>query len=306
MLMMRMPRLSAIAVAVVLLGLTGCTPDEDAEVPAPGAGMPAAVATPSDAEQAQAALETFKSCVAGAEAGAPGPPCMEAASTLARLGGPPFEAALRMLDDPGVSPHGKVLIVDAFQRNVHPLAYDLLKKMTVPEKDPMTRVCATALLASVPDVNLVEFLIPLTDDSDPKVSFTALVGVATAAQEGSEFRKRLKDLYSAPDSMPNMREHIAAAISKNPFNEDEPLLITALNDGDLRMEVRRDVAAALGRVGGEAAATALMNAEDVPGAPADYRAAIDLSITVIKERLRVQSGGGGDTIPIEIKDAPTE
>jgi HEAT repeat protein len=228
--------------------------------------------------------------------------CSAAAATLARAGGPPLEQALAKLDDPTTSPHGKVMIVEGFNGRLNSYAAAILKGMTAPGKDETTRACATALLSSIPDLDLLQFLIPLTSDSNPQVKFSALLGVASAAMEGSEFRKQLADLYAAPDTNANMKEHIVAVFSKNPYKTDVPILVTAVQDRALNPDVRRDAAIALGRVGDQAAMDALMNIE--PAAGAELRTAVDLSIAAIKERSQAEMGE--DSVNMTVKLPPAE
>lgn len=229
------------------------------------------------------------------------PACLDAAATLAQHGGAPLEATLRKLDDPNLSPHGKVMIVEGFKSRLDESSYDILKPLTATGKDEMTRLCATALLASIPDASLMPFLIPLADDPNPKLSFTALLGIAPGAQEGSEYRSRLKSKFSAPETTPNMREHVIGAIGQNPYPEDEELLIRGFQDTELNVEMRALAVTSLGRIGGEAALEALM-AADLTDAPATFSDTVSLSVAALKERLYPDD----NAIEIEIKTRPGE
>lgn len=306
---MRASKFFYIVAAIAVLHIASCTPSEPAATdetasptapPATAAPDAAPVPSPDDTAEAEAAYTAFEQCIAEAERRLNDTACMDAAATLARFGGPPLENTLKRLDEPGLAPHGKLMIVEGFKGKLNHYVYGMLTAMTAPEKEAMTRLSATALLASIPDPNLVATLIELSNDPNEKLSFTALVGLATMAQEGSEFRKRLVDRYDDLADNPNMREHVIAAIAQNPYQDDETLLITGLQDSALGTGVRREAATALGRIGGEDALSALLAVQD-DRAPQDFREAVELSIIVIRERM---AAGDDDTVKIEIMEEP--
>lgn len=275
----------------------GCTPTEDdAVLPGQEAAETPQAPSPEDIAKAEAAEVTFADCVANAQSRMEDAACREAAETLARYGGPPLEHTLRKLDDPNVDPYGKLIIVEAFKGKVNPMTHELLVSMTAADKDPMTRRSATALLASAPTVDTVTHLITLSSDPDPKLSFTALLGIVPGTQEDSEFRKRFVELYSNPETQPNMQEHIVATISQYAYAADEPVLIDAIQNDKLSPAVREAAAAALGRVGGVAAVEPLKRAQQNRNVSTEFLDAVTLSLTAIEERLEAE---GGLVTPLE-------
>jgi HEAT repeat protein len=298
-------RLSRVILCVGLAALGACGPREPEVAEAPADPARDLATEGVQVAEGEAILAKWQDCVAEAQERMGDPACKEYAFLLAQVGGPPLQAALEQLDDPDVSPHGRVLIVDGFHSRLNHYASDVLKPMTA-SGDEMVRACATALLATIPDPELVPFLIPLTEDANPQVRFTALLGVAAGAPEDSPFRAQLKELYDAPSTQANMKEHIVSVFSKHPFASDAALLIAAIQDRELAPDVRRDAAVALGRVGDRTAIAPLLASLGEEASP-EYRDAVELSVAVIKER----TGPADETqVPIyvltEPPDAPTE
>jgi HEAT repeat protein len=267
---------------------------------APGA----APETDTRAEAGAAALAAWQECVAAAESRMGESSCMDSAAALASIGGPPLEQALSQLDDESTSPHGKVMIVEGFKGKLNTFAVTTLKAMTASDKDDTTRACATALLASIPDPELAGTLTELAADANPQVKFSALLGLASTTSDGSESRTQLAEMYFAPESSPNMKEHIVGVFSRTPSKSEARVLVDAVQNDAIQIDVRYDAAIALGRVGDETALAALEAID--PNAPTRFRDAVDLAIAAIRGRM--ESGMDGDILPMIVElpkpDAP--
>lgn len=200
---------------------------------------------------------------------------------LAFTGPGALDPLIDVLADPESSPYAKVLTVQC----VAPyMSYEYLGKLTPlaqQENDVTTRACAVALIGQFNHADVVPILRESLDDSERRVWFSAVLGLAHNGDTSSQQRRI--ELYAAPETVATEKVQIIESILGNARVEDVAVLAMALADVAKMAPLHKGIAQALGRVGNAEALDSLRQAQE--SGDETLREIAQSAIAAIEERM---------------------
>lgn len=261
-----------ISPALLVIVAAGCIPTADE----PKIKIPGGTAK-SEADL----VEAWKQAAANPEAARATGEHFEIANELKLRSEHALDPILDFMADPNTPAESKVFTVESLGAVIPGTYVPRLKEMAAPGGDETVRACATMLLAYIRNEEAIEALRPLAADPEPRVQFSAKLGLARAGDE--DIRSELLDFYHSGNATKDHRVEIVLVLLDSPRPSDKPVLIHALEDKEFADDIKIASLIVLERHG---------TAEDIPELERikstqtdDYvLAMIDTAIQAIRER----------------------
>lgn len=168
------------------------------------------------------------------------------------------DALIPMLDivaDDSYSPAARVVTADRLKYHAHPRMVPRLKELATGEFDNTTRACATFLLGLIPTEETTALLRELEQSDEPRIRFSAILGLANAGDEDA--LAQLREKYAEQDLDVEYRRELVNFFAFKGKEEDVEILSNAVLREELTVFQRALVAASLADIGDPAAIPAL-------------------------------------------------
>ena len=175
------------------------------------------------------------------------PRAFEIAAILSQQSPEALRPLIEALADSQDDPYKMVFVVQSLEQFMTMGHRDYLVNL-LDSDDGTLRASAARLLASIPDDAVREDLRPLLQDEDPRVQFSARLGLA---RWEPEIRSALLDGYDDPERTESEKWQIAGIVLGSPTEGDVQGLAAIVADPDTSSFHRVQAAANLGRMGDE-------------------------------------------------------
>lgn len=159
------------------------------------------------------------------------------------------KAILKSIDDPAVSPEGKVFAALSLAPFIQKDSREYLVPLTAPGKEATTRTCATHLLAVMANAENESLFRSLLEDPERRVRMAARLGLLR--MNAKDAHNLMAKSYDAPDASQNDKNNIVQYLTQQASKEDAPLLNRALANPDTAPSLLIPIARALARQGDE-------------------------------------------------------
>ena len=269
--------LAAFALALLPVACSSPEPPPDAPAAPPPATPESAAMTNEEllARWQELAKSAAKETMNSQEA-------VEIAAKLAQSDLAALNPILDVLADPGASPYAKVMAVASLTPIVNPGMTERLVALTKAESDATGRACATQLLTGIDGENIDAVLEGLSTDTERRVSFAAMRGLASRGSEKG--RQALAALWDQPDTTAAERNEIVMALSARFSKAQIVVFEKAVVDSTLDELPRLVATTVLQQVGGQSAIEPLTACAE-KDASEQVRASAKGAIKAIHDRL---------------------
>lgn len=269
------------AVVLIAILLSACSPDsEQVDTSAPVVEAPPVLAPPVDTLSEADLVSEWLAMAKEPEAYIGNQRPLAICIQLDSMHPTALVPIVELLGQPDTSDTTKIFVLQNinFHMDMDYLPYIL--PLLVSEF-PTTRSCATTLLGTVPDESVIEPLLRMKQDSDSRVAFSALSGLALHGEE--PYRRDFVQYYLSPEVTISQRREIVRIIMHDPRPEDEFIISAILMASDTPPTVRHLLVMTLGNMGTESSIKAIHYSTSLDPSE-EYRTLVDTTVAVIQER----------------------
>ena len=278
-----------VSLAVIALSF-GCIPSEPPEeelppLPPPQEQAAAPTSSPRAPVDVPALQEEWLALAEAQNDAAWNPRAFEIAAILSQQGPDALRPLIETIAMSQDDPYKMVFAVQSLEQFMTMAHRDYLVEL-LDSDDMMLRASAARLLAGIPDEAVQRDLRPLLEDSDPRVQFSARLGLA---KWDPEIRAGLLESYDDPEMTMSHKLQIAGIILSAPQEADMAGLAKIVADPETSTFHRVQAGAQLGRMG-DASVLDELEASLESSDDAAYEEMARAAIAAIKQRTADTNG----------------
>lgn len=273
----------------------GCIPSEPPEeelppMPPPQGQAAAAAASPRAPVDVPALQEEWLALAEEQDDAGWNPRAFEIVANLSHQGPEALRPLLEMIEASQDEPYKMVFAVQSLEQFMTMAQRDYLVGLLDTE-NPMLRASATRMLASIRDRAVESDLRPLLEDADPRVQFSARLGLA---KWDPEIRAELIESYDDPETTQSQKLQIAGIILSAPQETDMQGLAKIIVDPETSTFHRVQAGAQLGRMGDASVLDELEASLEVTEEAA-YEEMARAAMKAIEQRVAAGDGGAAES-----------